>query len=101
MDAELVHGVRLFMSGAAAVFGTVFLVYYVIRLAVGKNRYRRMEPADRARILLMIAAAFGLATILGVGAGLIPVNATWAAIAVAAALRGRKWRKQHGEASAM
>jgi len=98
MSPEFVQATWQFLSGAAAFMGLAFLVYYGIRLAVRRAKKRPPDPATRARILLIIATAYGLATVLGVltteGPSGYGALVLWLAIAVAAALRCRVWRQR-------
>ena len=91
----MLEGLILLLSGAAALIGGVFLIYYGIRLAVGQVKNRKMEPATRARILAVVASAYVLATISGVVAkDASGTHLIWFATAVIAGVRGWTWRRR-------
>jgi hypothetical protein len=96
MNAEnqLAYALYQFLSGAAAFFGFVFLVYYCIRLAIGEARDRKIEAAERVRILAILATAYGMATILGLIVEPRPFHATWLVFAVVAGVRCGVWRSR-------
>jgi len=98
VNPGIVHATWQFVSGTAALIGFLFLAYYGVRLAVGLAKKRKPEPAARARILVIIATAYGLATIFGVltleGPSEFVVLTLWLATAVVAALRCRVWRQR-------
>jgi hypothetical protein len=91
----MLQGLLLMLSGASALFGGVFLIYYGIRLVIGQAKDRKMEAPTRARILAIIAIAYGIATIAGVGVeGASGPHTIWLATAVVAGVRSWTWRRR-------
>jgi len=88
------------LSGLAALFGLGFLIYYGIRLSVSRSKDRQFAPVDRARILGIIATAYGTAMITGLFFDFSTVDAIWLAIAILAGVRSWIWRKRAGQEDA-
>lgn len=93
-DQHIIFSVWQFLSGAAALFGLGFLVYYSVRLSVAKARDRVFEPTDRVRTLALIATAYGMATLLGLVVEPGLRNLIWLAIAALAGIRCGYWQRQ-------
>jgi len=93
-DQHIIFSVWQVLSGAAAFVGLGFLVYFGVRLSVAEARDRIFDPADRVRILALIATAYGMATLLGLVVEPGLRNVIWLAIAALAGIRCGYWRKQ-------